>query len=239
MTTGSGRETTPVTADQLRALIPSDWRAAIEGTLADSALQDLARRLSAEQEEDVFPDREQWFRALCETRLSAVRIVIIGQDPYQTRGLAEGLAFSVPTECLNVPPSLRRILREAALVATIAPGRTSLVPWAKQGVLLLNTALTVPKGKPGGHAKEWRPVTGAILRAVGSQAGPVAFMAWGTRARAAIDRAEIVDGQPHIVSASVHPMERRGSFIASNPFGCVKDRLSAARVHDGIDWSLG
>lgn len=112
--------------------------------------------------------------------LSDGGIVILGQDPYQTRGLADGLAFSVPTECLIVPPSLRRILGEAARVATIAPGRTSLVPWAKQGVLLLNTALTVPKGKPGGHAKEWRPVTGAILRAVGGQAGPVAFMAWGT-----------------------------------------------------------
>jgi len=227
-----------MTADQLRALIPPDWRAAIDGMLADSVFQDLAVRLRAEQR-DVFPVREQWFRALCETPLAAVRAVIIGQDPYPMKGQAEGLAFSVPDGVRPVPPSLTRILNEARLVATIAPGRTSLVPWAGRGVLLLNTALTVPKGNAGGHIKiGWQPVTDAILRAVASQCRPVVFMAWGTHARAAVKRAGIVDGQHHIVSASVHPMERRGSFIASNPFGCVNDRLFRLGL-EPIDWSLG
>jgi len=84
--------------------------------------------------------------ALRETPLAAVKAVIIGQDPYPTRGQAEGLAFSVPDGVRPVPPSLTRILNEARCEATIVPGRTSLLLWAKRGVLLLNTALTVPEG---------------------------------------------------------------------------------------------
>lgn len=227
-----------VTADELHALIPFGWRAAIEQTLRAADLERLATRLTNDPREIVPTKRADWFRALDATPLTDVRAVILGQDPYQDPELADGLAFSVRAGTSHVPPSLRRILDEAQAVAVIAIGRTSLLPWAQRGVLLLNTALTVPQGQSGGHTSCWRPVTDAILRAVGSQAGPVAFMAWGAHARAAIDRAEIVDGQPHIVSASVHPMERLGSFIASNPFGCVQDRLSAAGVHDEIDWSL-
>ncbi len=237
MRTGSSPEGAAMTAEQLRALIPDGWRAAIDGTLADPVFEELAVRLGEEQR-DVFPAREQWFRALCETPLAAVRAVIIGQDPYPTKEQAEGLAFSVPDGVRPVPPSLTRILNEAKRETTIVPGRTSLLPWAERGVLLLNTALTVPEGKAGGHMQiGWQPVTDAILRAVASQPGPVVFMAWGAHARAAVMRAGIEDGHPHNVSASVHPMERRGSFIGTNPFGCVNDKLR--RIGQApIDWSL-
>ena len=237
MPTGSSLGRTALTAERLRALIPAGWCAAIDVMLAESVFQDLAVRLAAEQR-DIFPAREQWFRALDVTSLTEVRAVIIGQDPYPKKEQAEGLAFSVPDGVRPVPPSLLRILGETKREDTIVPGRTSLLPWAKRGVLLLNTVLTVPEGKAGGHAKiGWQPVTDAILRAVASQPGPVVFMAWGAHARAAVMRTGIEDGHPHIVCSSVHPMERRGSFIGSNPFGCVNDRL--LRIGQApIDWSL-
>ena len=127
---------------------------------------------------------------------------------------------------------------EAAREATIAPGRTSLLHWARRGVLLLNAALTVPEGMAGGHAKiGWQPVTDAILRAVASQPGPVVFMPWGAHARVAVRRAGIKDGRPHLLCPSVHPIERRGAFIGSNPFGCANDRLLALGLNP-IDWAL-
>jgi uracil-DNA glycosylase len=110
-----------MTGDQLRALIPVGWRAALDGNLPETELEQLARALSDERRV-VLPARDQWFRALDETPLSEVRAVILGQDPYPTQGQAEGLAFSLPDRMLPMPPSLRRILSEAAREATIAPG---------------------------------------------------------------------------------------------------------------------
>lgn len=226
-----------MTAAQLRVLIPVNWRAALDGNLPETALEQLARALSDERRV-MLPARDQWFRALDETPLSDVRAVILGQDPYPTQGQAEGLAFSVPDGVLPVPPSLRRILREAEREAMIAPGRTSLLQWARRGVLLLNTALTVPEGKAAGHASiGWQPVTDAILRAVASQPGPVVFMPWGAHARVAVRHSGIEDGRLHILCPSIHPMERRGSFIGSDPFGCANGRL-LARGLEPIDWSL-
>jgi uracil-DNA glycosylase len=226
-----------MTHAQLRALVPVDWRATLYGNLPEKELEQLARALSDERRV-VLPARDQWFRALDETPLSEVRAVILGQDPYPTQGQAEGLAFSVPDRMLPMPPSLMRILSEAAREAKIASGRTSLLQWATPGVLLLNAALTVPEGTAGGHAKiGWQAVTDAILRAVASQPGPVVFMPWGTHARAAVRRAGIGDGRPHILCPSVHPTERRGAFIGSDLFGCANDRLRAIGL-ERIDWSL-
>jgi uracil-DNA glycosylase len=222
----------------LRALIPVDWLVAFDGNLPETELQQLARALSDERRV-VLPPREQWFRALDETPSSEVRAVILGQDPYPTLGQAEGLAFSVPDGVLPVPPSLRRILREAEREATIAPARSSLLQWARRGVLLLSAALTIPEGTAGGHAKiGWQPVTDAILRAVASQPGPVVFMPWSAHARAVVRHAGTHDSHPHILCPSVHPMERRGGFIGSDPFGCANDRLRAIGL-ERIDWLLG
>jgi len=180
-----------MTGDQLRALIPVAWRAVIDCAITETELEHLAARLD-EDHREIFPPREQWFRALDETPLCDVRAVILGQDPYPTQGQAEGVAFSVPDGMLPVPPSLRRILSEAEREATIAPGRSSLLQWARRGVLLLNAALTVPEGTAGGHATiGWQTVTDAILRAVASQPGPVVFMPWGAHARVVVRHAGI------------------------------------------------
>ena len=127
----------------------------------------------------------QPFRALEMTPLAQVRAVVLGQDPYHGRGQAEGLAFSVPPG-VALPPSLRNIFRELSCDASApAPASGSLLSWAQQGVLLLNTCLTVEDGQPGSHAKKgWEQLTDSLLARVAAQASPCAYLLWGAHAQA-------------------------------------------------------
>jgi uracil-DNA glycosylase len=131
----------------------------------------------------IYPPRP--LRALEETPLSAVRAVVLGQDPYHGRGQAEGLAFSV-ADGVPLPPSLRNIFRELGCEADPARAASgSLVPWARQGVLLLNTCLTVEEGEPASHAKKgWEQLTDALLATVAADASPCAYLLWGAHAQA-------------------------------------------------------
>ena len=160
------------------------WRPVVDEFLASEAGQRLgefiAARLAAGAA--IFPPRP--FRALEETPLEGVRAVVLGQDPYHGRGQAEGLAFSVP-DGVALPPSLRNILRELACGEVPPPSGGSLLPWARQGVLLLNTCLTVEEGQPGSHAKRgWERLTDALLDAVARRASPCAYLLWGAHAQA-------------------------------------------------------
>lgn len=130
------------------------------------------------------PAPEDWFRALERVGPpSAVRVVILGQDPYHGPGQAHGLAFSVPRG-MPLPPSLRNVYKEiAASEGGVPPGHGDLSHWAQQGVLLLNDVLSVEEGRPGSHAEfGWRPLTKALLGAL--QVRPVCFMLWGRHAQA-------------------------------------------------------
>ncbi len=153
----------------------------------------------------VFPP--QPLRALELTPPESVRMVILGQDPYHGRGQAEGLAFSVPAG-VPMPPSLRNIFKErqrdlgASFPAFPVPGG-SLVSWAQQGVLLLNTCLTVEEGKPTSHSgKGWEVLTDAIIRKVSQGIQPVAFMLWGAHAQS---KQSLIDAQRHLVLTANHP----------------------------------
>ncbi len=167
--------------------VAADWQPLIEAFLSSSAGQGLAgfmaRRLSAGAV--IYPAQPLW--ALDLTALHQVRVVILGQDPYHGPGQAQGLAFSVP-EGVPPPPSLRNILRERSrdLGPAASPGlRSSLRPWAEQGVLLLNSVLTVEQGQPASHAGQgWEVLTNLILRAVIDRPQPAVFMAWGATAQA-------------------------------------------------------
>lgn len=164
--------------------VAAGWRPVIDEFLASGAGQRLgefiAARLAAGA--TIFPPRP--FRALEETPLASVRAVVLGQDPYHGRGQAEGLAFSVPAG-VALPPSLRNILRELACGEVPPPSGGSLLPWARQGVLLLNTCLTVEEGQPGSHAKRgWERLTDALLDAVARRASPCAYLLWGAHAQA-------------------------------------------------------
>lgn len=159
------------------------WRPIIDEFLDGDAGRRLGAFVTARLEAGatIFPPRP--FRALQETPLRGVRAVVLGQDPYHGRGQAEGLAFSVRPG-VALPPSLRNIFRELAC-DEVRPANGSLVPWARQGVLLLNTCLTVEEGQPASHAKKgWEQLTDSLLREVASRASPCAYLLWGAHAQA-------------------------------------------------------
>lgn len=164
--------------------VAAGWRPVIDEFLASGAGQRLGEFITARLAAGatIFPPRP--FRALEETPLERVRAVVLGQDPYHGRGQAEGLAFSVAAG-VAPPPSLRNILRELACGEAPPPAGGSLLPWARQGVLLLNTCLTVEEGLPGSHARRgWEQLTDALLDAVARRASPCAYLLWGAHAQA-------------------------------------------------------
>lgn len=150
----------------------------------------------------VFPP--QPLRALALTPLDAVRVVILGQDPYHGAGQAEGLAFSVAPG-VKPPPSLRNILQEVGRdTGAVAPANGSLVRWAEQGVLLLNTCLTVEEGLPASHAgRGWEALTDALIAAVAQRHPAAVFMLWGAHAQAKRPLLPVDGG--HVVLAANHP----------------------------------
>jgi uracil-DNA glycosylase len=222
-------------------IIPPDWQAALGPALADPRLIALDERLRAEEADGtpVFPPRRQRLLALTLTPLAAVRVVILGQDPYHGAGQAHGLAFSVP-QGTRLPPSLRNIFKELAADCG-GPVRTDgdLSDWAQQGVLLLNTTLTVAEGRAGSHAgRGWEGLTDAILQAVARQAAPTVFILWGNHAQAKVARIpELGLGTPHLLLPSVHPSPLSASrgFFGSRPFSQTNAFL-AANGRGRIDW---
>lgn len=184
-----------------------------------------------------YPPQDKVFAALSLTPLDEVAVVIIGQDPYHQAGQAEGLAFSVP-DSIKTPPSLRNILREVnddiydgEDVSTI----TQLQRWATQGVLLLNTTLTVEDSSAGAHAKwGWQAITDDIVKTVNTHCANVVFILWGAHAQS---KAEFVDQEKHLVLTSAHPspLSARRGFFGSKHFSQCNDWL-AARELPIINW---
>ena len=220
-------------ADQLQAADPAawpvapGWQALVDGFFASSAGQGLLAFLQQRLDAGavVFPPLP--LRALQLTPPQEVRVVILGQDPYHGRGQAEGLAFSVAPG-VPFPPSLRNIFKElqrdlgTPFPAQPQPGG-SLVQWARKGVLLLNTCLTVEEGQPASHAgKGWELLTDAIIRQVSQDAQPSVFMLWGAHAQSkrAVDRRQPpsgADGQPPLAAVGPAPafaLHRLRSFLA-------------------------
>lgn len=194
---------------------------------------DARRRAGA----TVLPPPESVFAALALTPLDRVRAVILGQDPYPTPGDAHGLAFSYRGR-RRLPASLKVILAEMAEeTGTTVPTTGDLTAWARQGVLLLNTALTVEAGKAGAHLKlGWSALTDQAVAAVSAAQPAVAFLLWGAPAR---QRAALVDRDRHLVLEAGHPspLNRRADFRGSRPFGQANAWFSA-RGLPPIDWRL-
>ncbi len=190
----------------------------------------------------VYPARP--LRALELTPLEAVKAVILGQDPYHGPGQAEGLAFSVPFAPRRGqpwPPSLRNVLQEwSADIGGSLPNSGSLAPWAQQGVLLLNTSLTVEDGLPASHAKRgWEVLTDALIDAVAADAHPKAFLLWGAHAQAKAPR--IAAHVQHWVLQTNHPSPlsaKRGPvpFIGSRPFSRASQYLQ--QHGQDLNWAL-
>lgn len=183
--------------------VAADWQSVLQPFWASATGQKLARFVQARLQAgaEIYP--AQPLRALELTPLSEVSVVILGQDPYHGPGQAEGLAFSVP-DGVKLPPSLRNIFQE--LVRDLGgelPVSGSLQGWASQGVLLLNTSLTVERGAPASHARQgWETLTDALIAACSAHESPKVFLLWGAHAQS---KAGLIDGRRHLVLQANHP----------------------------------
>jgi len=219
------------------ARLAEGWRLPVESFLASEEGRRLAAFLDARRRAGAAIYPPQPFTALMLTPFDAVRVVILGQDPYHGAGQAHGLAFSVPPG-VRPPPSLRNILTELQSdLGCTPPGQGTLERWARQGVLLLNAVLTVEDGAPGAHSRQgWEALTSDLLRRLGADPRPKVFMLWGANAQA--HRAAI--GEAHLVLESNHPSPlsaRRPPvpFLGCRHFSRANAFL-AAQGRGTIDW---
>lgn len=221
--------------------VPESWRPALEPVLRSPEARRLGGWLSREEANGklVYPPRGQRLRALELTPLDEVKVVILGQDPYHGPGQAHGLCFSVP-EGIATPPSLVNIYKEleSDLGVPRRPGG-NLESWARQGVLLLNTCLTVEAGKAGSHARKgWEAITDAAVAAVARREAPSVFILWGNHARAKAAKVpELGPGTRHLVLTSPHPspLSAHSGFFGSKPFSKANAFL-VGQGRDPIEW---
>lgn len=228
--------------ERLLAGIPEGWHEPLRDATEHEAFGRLADSLVAlwAAGNETYPAESEIFRALKLTPLDTVRAVVLGQDPYPTQGRATGLAFSVPPGRTH-PPSLQKILTARNLdLGLPRPISGSLESWARNGVLLLNTALTVGGGATSKeHLARWQPFTDAVMKGVGAREWPIAFLLWGRPAQECFER-NAIPGR-HVPVRSLHPaawsqaVEPR--FIDSKPFRRANDGLRA-KHQPAISWSL-
>jgi uracil-DNA glycosylase len=218
--------------------IPRGWARLLRDEVRKPYYRDLAAFVSRERRRQVVcPPMHLVYAALRLTPFNCVRVVLLGQDPYPGPGQAHGLSFSVAPGT-PVPPSLRNIFAELCNDLGIPAARTgSLIPWAEQGVLLLNTVLTVRAHEPGSHRRRgWERFTDAVIGAVGDGRPRVVFMLWGSDAQA---KAGLIDLRRHVVIAAAHPspLSAGRGFLGTRPFSRVNAALRTAGEPE-IDWRL-
>jgi uracil-DNA glycosylase len=219
--------------------LPQDWQTPLRAALVTPETLALQGFLEAELAagKTIFPPQDAWFRALELTPLDKVRVVILGQDPYHGPGQAHGLCFSVPPG-VRPPPSLNNIYKELGSdLGLLHPPHGFLEHWARQGVLLLNSVLTVEMAKAASHSKKgWEPFTDAIIARVNDKAEPVVFMLWGAYAH---KKAANVDSRRHLLLKAAHPspLSAHTGFLGCKHFS----QCNAFLVSNGlppIDWTL-
>ena len=221
---------------------PADWAPLVQAWRASADGQALLQFVAERQAAGALVYPAQVLRALELTPRARVRVVILGQDPYHGAGQAEGLAFSVPA-AVKPPPSLRNILDEMSRSLGVSrPPSGHLGGWARQGVLLLNSVLTVEDGRPAAHAKRgWEPLTDALIQATAADGGAKAYLLWGAHAQAKAPLIDAAGGGRHLVLLANHPSPlsaRRPPvpFIGCGHFPALQAFL-AAHGTPLIDWS--
>lgn len=218
--------------------VPRAWQEVLELALNTEDAKHLRNYLADEGNtgKQIFPPREHWFRALELVAPDAIRVVILGQDPYHGAGQAHGLAFSVP-DGVRLPPSLKNIFKELHRDLGIpAPQSGNLEHWARQGVLLLNTVLTVEEGKAGSHqGRGWEQITGAVIAHAGrTHAEPAVFMLWGSHAQ---KKRGLIDAKRHLILEAPHPspLSAHRGFLGCGHFGKANAFLEG-QARGGISW---
>jgi uracil-DNA glycosylase len=218
--------------------LPDSWQAVVGNEIEKPYFKDLQAFVDAERKKyTVYPKESEVFSALEYTPYESVHVLILGQDPYHGPRQAHGCSFSVRPH-VSPPPSLRNIFKELYNdVGATPPDHGCLVPWARQGVLLLNTLLTVRAGQANSHqGKGWEEFTDAIFRAVNRKSSRVVFILWGASARR---KAAMVDLTRHVVIQSAHPSPYSASsgFFGSRPFSRANQALHQTGLSP-IDWQL-
>ncbi len=241
MVAADNRLREPLAAVLARA--PADWAPLLRAWQASAAGQALVGFVDRRVAEGAAVYPAAVLHALELTPRAAVRVVILGQDPYHRVGQAEGLAFSVPPG-QPLPPSLRNIDAELARdLGLPAPGHGHLAAWARQGVLLLNTSLTVEDGRPASHARRgWEALTDALLAATAADSGAKAYLLWGAHAQAKRALIESAGGGRHLLLQANHPSPlsaRRPPqpFIGCGHFSRAAQFVAAQAPHAApLDW---
>jgi uracil-DNA glycosylase len=220
--------------------IPQSWLDVVGAELDKPYFKSLAKFVDDERQafpSGIYPAAPQVFAALQLTPLDKLTVVILGQDPYPGEGMAHGLCFSVEKSVRRLPASLKNIFRELESDLGIpVPNNGCLIPWAQQGVLMLNTILTLRAGQPLSHkGKGWETFTDEIIRKASAKADPVIFVLWGRPAQAKI---RLIDTARHVIIQSAHPSPLScGAFFGTRPFSAINKALQA-NGKPKIDWRI-
>ena len=226
------------TAQGMLPEIPTGWTKHLDAETRAPYYRDLARFIDAERRtHEVLPAPDETFLALELTPPRIAKVLILGQDPYPTPGHAHGLAFSVRPG-VKPPASLRNIFRELhADVGTPMPNNGYLVPWAAQGVLLLNAVLTVRAGDANSHAgKGWEQFTDAVIRTLARKRSRIVFVLWGAYAQ---KKSALIDADRHAIVTAPHPspLSAKRGFFGSRCFSQVNALLEEAGKAP-VDWRI-
>ncbi|MEM8628900.1 MAG: uracil-DNA glycosylase [Chlamydiota bacterium] len=220
-------------------LMEASWKEQLQGEFSTDYMSKLADFLREEYAtgKTVYPPQEDIFRAFCHCSFPDTSVVIVGQDPYHNPGQAHGLSFSVQ-EGVRQPPSLQNIFQEITRDLELPMSQTGcLTPWAKQGVLLLNTILTVRKNEPKSHhGQGWERFTDAVIEKLSSRQEPLVFLLWGKSAQ---EKCERLDTSRHLCLKAAHPSpySARNGFFGCRHFSQANEFLKKVGKRP-IVWQL-
>ena len=219
--------------------LTADWSQQLDFIFKQDYYQQLLEFLEYESTHNktIYPPQDQIFNAFDLSSFENTKVIILGQDPYHNEGQAHGLSFSVP-EGVSIPPSLRNIYQELFSDLDITPSQSgNLTHWASQGVLLLNSVLTVEKNSPGSHAKSgWVDFTDTVIDILNEKKQNLVFLLWGAYAQ---QKVELIDQDKHLVLTAAHPspFSAHKGFFGANHFSQTNDYL---KMHNQqtINWKL-
>ncbi len=215
--------------------LPIEWKNLLHEEFNKIYFKSLALKVRSEYTSQIiFPPPKQIFRAFELCSLEDLRVVILGQDPYHTPGVADGLAFSTTSQ-KKIPPSLQNIFKELELEYGEINIDPDLTRWAQQGVLLLNASLSVRSGEANSHASHgWHTFTDAVISTISKHNTHIVFMLWGAFAQ---KKSELIDETKHLILTSVHPspLSAHRGFFGNNHFKKANEYLNENRRKE-IDW---
>lgn len=216
----------------------SDWNELLKNEFDKQYFHELSRFVNAAYlSKLVYPPKQLVFNAFNLCLPSSVKVVIIGQDPYHQAGQANGLSFSV-SDGVRIPPSLKNIFKELEqdIEGFRSPASGNLESWARQGVLLLNTVLTVEDSQPGSHRDSgWLKFTDAVIKTISEQKQHLVFMLWGNYA---ISKSTLIDASKHLILQAAHPSPlARGAFFGSQHFSQANQYLLRTGQTE-VNWLL-